>query len=71
MNQSVMGQNLNDEDVVPTTEGFMESFYWPPLEWLGLKIVISTQRWMELSACGVAVMSRISFSWWYTLSPHQ
>jgi hypothetical protein len=38
------------------------------VEWSRLKIEPFAQHWSELSAYCVAVMLRMSFSWWYTLS---
>jgi hypothetical protein len=33
-----------------------------------LKIETSAQRWREITVCCAAVMSMMSFSWWYTMS---
>jgi hypothetical protein len=44
----------------------MAVFYWLALERPGLET--SARHWMELSVCCAVVMSRMSFSWRYTLS---
>jgi hypothetical protein len=57
-----------DEDAIPTMGGSMATFFWLTLERPGLEIKATTRRWRELSACYVAVMSRMSVSWWYAMS---
>jgi hypothetical protein len=62
---------LNDsggEEAIPTMRGSMAAFYQPAIERPELKIETSAQRWREHFACCVVMMSRMSFSWWYTLS---